>query len=109
MDGGQDRVLGVLPNGPLHCMCETLHLTQPLGKKTGMCACGEGDSVKGQICWQSDSFSLRRENIDKMLKTTTAIKRHRKLFKVGLCHLWCKMYIDPSATRWQSMKTVNKL
>lgn len=76
MDGGQDRVLGVLPNGPLHCMCETLHLTQPLGKKTGMCACGEGDSVKGQICWQLDIFALRKENIDKMLKATTVIKRY---------------------------------
>lgn len=38
LDGGQDRVSGVLPNRPLHWMCETLHLTQPLGIKLA-CAC----------------------------------------------------------------------
>lgn len=79
VDRGQDRVLGVLPNGPLHWTCETLHLTQPLGTRL-VCTC-----VHAGVCvyivskvtvlkvknvgplhaWQMDIFECKRENTDK--------------------------------------------
>lgn len=120
VDRGQDRVLGVLPNGPLHWTCETLHLTQPLGTRL-VCTC-----VHAGVCvyivskvtvlkvknvgplhaWQMDIFECKRENADKTLKSllSKGIQKTSKV-KVSLCCLWCTMWIDTPSTRWQCEQT----
>lgn len=56
VDRGQDRVWGVLPNGPLHWTCEPLHLTRPLGTRLA-CVCRAWMCYWG-FCKRSNNLAL---------------------------------------------------